>query len=63
MIYHSWDHLLSRYLGRKRVNQMRMNWLVRASGIFLTFNAVAFAFLFFRLDTQRLQQLLEALLK
>lgn len=63
MIYHSWDHLLIRHLGRKRVNQMRMNWLVRAAGVFLTFNAVAFAFLFFRLDTPRLQQLLEALLK
>lgn len=63
VVYHSWDHLLSRSLGRKRVNQMRKNWLARAWSIFLTFNAVAFAFLFFRLDTPRLLQLFDALLK
>ncbi len=63
VIYHSWDHLLSRYLGRRRLNQMRKTWLARACGIFLTFNAVALAFLFFRLDTPRLLQFLAALLK
>ena len=59
VIYHTWDHMLIRGLGRKRVNALRKNLLARAFGIFVTFNAVAFAFLFFRLDTPRLLQLFD----
>jgi D-alanyl-lipoteichoic acid acyltransferase DltB (MBOAT superfamily) len=61
VVYHTWDHLLVRSLGRKRVIRLRQNWLARAIGIVLTFNAVAFAFLFFRLETTRLLQLLNAM--
>jgi D-alanyl-lipoteichoic acid acyltransferase DltB (MBOAT superfamily) len=57
VIYHTWDHVLIRRLGRKRVNALRSTALGRGIGIFVTFNAVAFAFLFFRLDTPRLLEL------
>jgi len=61
VIYHSWDHLLAARLGRKRVNRLRENWLARLVAIFITFNAAAFAFLFFQLDTPHLLGLLNGL--
>lgn len=61
IVYHVWDHGLVRRLGRKRVSQLRKTWPSRAVGIVLTFNAAAFAFLFFRLDTPRLLRLVEGL--
>ena len=54
VVYHVWDHYLKRYLGRKRVTQFRRTWPGRGLGIFITFNATAFAFMFFRLDTPHL---------
>ncbi len=60
VVYHSWDHLLIRRFGRKRVTAMRRNLAARGIGIFITFNAVALAFVFFRLDTPRLVQLFRA---
>ena len=62
VIYNVWDHYLTRYLGRKRVKQLRKTWPARAAGIFLTFNAAAFAFLFFRLDTPSLFQFLNGMI-
>ena len=61
IVYHVWDHVLVRRLGRKRVSQLRKTWPSRAVAIVLTFNAAAFAFLFFRLDTPRLLRLVEGL--
>jgi len=63
MVYHTWDHLLSRRLGRKRTKQLRKHWLARIVGITITFNAASFAFLFFQLDTPHLLQLLNGLLR
>ena len=63
VIYHTWDHLLSKYLGRKRVNQLRKNWLAKIVGIIITFNAASFAFIFFQLDTHHLLQLFNGLLR
>lgn len=60
VIYHSWDHLLTARLGRKRVKALRSRWYARALGMFLTFNAASFAFLFFQLDTPTLLTLLGA---
>lgn len=60
-IYHTWDHLLAGYLGKKRALQLRKNWLARAIGIILTFNAASLAFIFFQLDTQHLLGSLERL--
>ena len=57
--YRVWDHLLVGRLGRKRAAALRSTWPARAAGIFLTFNAAAFAFLFFRLDTPHLLLLLK----
>ena len=62
-VYHTWDHLLARRLGRKRANQLRKHWLARIVGIIITFNATSFAFLFFQLDTPRLLQLFNGLLR
>jgi D-alanyl-lipoteichoic acid acyltransferase DltB (MBOAT superfamily) len=63
VIYHVWDHWLVRKLGRRRTAAFRGTWAARAAGIFLTFNAAAFAFLFFRLDTPHLLQLLNGLFR
>ena len=62
VIYRIWDQLLVSKLGRKRVSRFRKTWLGRAGGIFLTFNAAAFAFIFFRLDTPSLFEMLNGLL-
>ena len=63
VIYHSWDHLLAAKLGRKRVNRLRQNWLARLTAILITFNAAAFAFLFFQLDTPYLLSLLNGVFR
>lgn len=62
VIYHTWDHLITKQLGKKRVRELRRTWPVRAIGMVLTFNAAAFAFLFFQLDTPRLMQLSQNIL-
>lgn len=54
VVYHTWDAILQRKFGRRRVQRMRENWFVRAGGIFLTFNATAFTFVFFRLSPDAL---------
>jgi membrane protein involved in D-alanine export len=56
-IYRVWDHLLVARLGRRRVRAIRATWPARLIGIALTFNAAAFAFLFFRLGTPQLVSL------
>jgi D-alanyl-lipoteichoic acid acyltransferase DltB (MBOAT superfamily) len=61
VIYRAWDHVLVGRWGRKRTNAFRKTWPARAAGIFLTFNAAAFAFLFFRLDTPHVFQIFEGL--
>ena len=45
VVYRTWDELLTRRLGRNGVKSFRAHPLVRASGIVLTFNATAFAFI------------------
>jgi D-alanyl-lipoteichoic acid acyltransferase DltB (MBOAT superfamily) len=61
VIYHTWDHLLTRRVGKKRARQIRRHWLARSVGIFLTFNATSFAFLFFQLDTPHLLAMFDGL--
>ena len=63
VIYHVWDHWLVRTWGRRRTAAFRRTWPARTMGIFLTFNAAAFAFLFFRLDTPHLYQFLNSLFR
>ncbi|HSA56543.1 MAG TPA: MBOAT family O-acyltransferase [Gemmatimonadaceae bacterium] len=54
VVYHTWDALLQRRLGRQAVLRLRRNWLVHAGGIFVTFNATAFTFVFFRVSPDAL---------
>jgi D-alanyl-lipoteichoic acid acyltransferase DltB (MBOAT superfamily) len=61
VIYHTWDHLLTRRVGKKQAKQIRRHWLARLVGIFLTFNATSFAFLFFQLDTPHLLAMLKGM--
>lgn len=50
VVFRTWDMLIVQRYGKQRVREWRKKWIVRASGIFITFNAVAFAFVLFRLD-------------
>jgi D-alanyl-lipoteichoic acid acyltransferase DltB (MBOAT superfamily) len=54
VVYRTWDTLLIRARGRKRVRELRAKWSWHLAGIFLTFNATAFAFIFFQVRTERL---------
>lgn len=59
VVYRTWDELLTWRLGRQGVRRWRAKPMVRAGGVFLTFNATAFAFIFFRLSPDRVVQVLE----
>lgn len=61
VIYRTWDTLLTQRLGREGVRRFRENRLVHAGGILLTFNATAFAFIFFQLSPERVMQALTAI--
>ncbi|MGH7822954.1 MAG: hypothetical protein ACREQ9_24620, partial [Candidatus Binatia bacterium] len=50
VVFRLWDALLTRRLGRRGLREWRSRAAVRAAGRVLTFNAVAFAFVLFRLD-------------
>ena len=58
VVYRTWDTLLVRQFGIQKVRAWRSRWPVRLSGIAITFNATAFAFIFFRLDTAQIEKLL-----
>jgi D-alanyl-lipoteichoic acid acyltransferase DltB (MBOAT superfamily) len=58
VVYRTWDTLLVRQFGIQKVRGWRMRWPVRFSGIAITFNATAFAFIFFRLDAAQIEKLL-----
>jgi membrane protein involved in D-alanine export len=62
VVYHLWDSWLIRRWGRPRLAQWRKRPLVIAGGIFLTFNATAFAFVFFQLGAREGVQLFMRLL-
>jgi D-alanyl-lipoteichoic acid acyltransferase DltB (MBOAT superfamily) len=52
VIYHLWDSLLISRFGRRRVAVWRHHPIVTALGITITFNAAAFAFVFFQLGAE-----------
>jgi D-alanyl-lipoteichoic acid acyltransferase DltB (MBOAT superfamily) len=58
VVYRTWDALLVQKFGAAKVRAWRMRWPVRLSGIAITFNATAFAFIFFRLDTAQIEKVL-----
>ena len=49
VIYRTWTALMTSWLGKKRLRRLRSTWVAQAAGIILTFNATAFAFIFFQL--------------
>jgi D-alanyl-lipoteichoic acid acyltransferase DltB (MBOAT superfamily) len=61
VVYRSWDALLHRLLRRRGVERLRRNPLVYATGMLITFNATAAAFIFFRLHPYRIREALTAL--
>jgi D-alanyl-lipoteichoic acid acyltransferase DltB (MBOAT superfamily) len=63
IIYRTWDDLLTRRLGKAEVQRMRQKWWARAGGIFLTFNATAFAFVFFQVNSEQVMRALTALVR
>lgn len=52
VIYRTWDTLFTRQFGRKWVQQHRRKLLPHLVGVFITFNAVSIAFIFFQLDVE-----------
>ncbi len=49
VIYRTWDTALIKLLGKTKVRALREHWIIQLGGMVLTFNATAFAFIFFRL--------------
>jgi alginate O-acetyltransferase complex protein AlgI len=58
VIYTLWEAALVRRWGRSGARAFRDRWPVRLLGIALTFNATAFAFVFFRVDSDRIVEAL-----
>lgn len=54
VIYRTWDELLVRRLGRAAVRRLRERRLSNIVGVVLTFNATAFAFIFFQVRWERI---------
>ena len=50
VIYRTWDALITKRFGKEQVRKWRSRWIVQLAGILITFNAVAFSLVFFRLD-------------
>ena len=61
VVYRTWDALLVRQFGIQKVRAWRTHWPVRLAGIAITFNATAFAFILFRLDTPQIEKVLSRL--
>ncbi len=59
VIYRTWDAFATWYFGKRRLKQLRKTWFWQLCGIFLTFNATALAFIFFRIDSQQLFDIIE----
>jgi D-alanyl-lipoteichoic acid acyltransferase DltB (MBOAT superfamily) len=49
--YRTWDAAAAARFGRARVREWRRRPVIQAGAVFLTFNAVSLAFIFFSLDT------------
>lgn len=53
MIYRTWDTLLMRRLGRRRLRELRKQKWAHALGVFITGNAAAVAYIFFCLNARQ----------
>jgi D-alanyl-lipoteichoic acid acyltransferase DltB (MBOAT superfamily) len=63
VVFRTWDMIIIMRFGKQRVREYRKKWRVRASGMFITFNAVAFAFVFFQLDASEAFHVFASFLK
>jgi D-alanyl-lipoteichoic acid acyltransferase DltB (MBOAT superfamily) len=61
VVFRTWDTLIIRRFGKQRVRAWRGRWAVQLAGMLLTFNAVAFSLVFFRLDARTALRLLARL--
>jgi membrane protein involved in D-alanine export len=62
VIYRIWDHLMTKRLGKRGLREWRQRRWVHAMGIVLTFNATAFAFIFFQVRPDSLIAALRGML-
>ena len=58
VIYRTWDAFAAKRFGKQRLRQWRATLAFQSGAVFLTFNAVSLAFVFFCLDTPRAFQLI-----
>jgi D-alanyl-lipoteichoic acid acyltransferase DltB (MBOAT superfamily) len=63
VIYRIWDHLMTKWLGRRGLREWRQRRWVHATGVVLTFNATAFAFIFFQMRPDSLIAALRGMLE
>jgi D-alanyl-lipoteichoic acid acyltransferase DltB (MBOAT superfamily) len=56
IIYRTWDTLGAKRFGKKSLREWRRRWSFQLLGMFITFNAVAFSLIFFRLDEKQALQ-------
>jgi D-alanyl-lipoteichoic acid acyltransferase DltB (MBOAT superfamily) len=61
IVFRGWDMLIVRRFGKQRVSAWRQRLAVQLAGMLLTFNAVAFSLVFFRLDARTALHLLARL--
>jgi D-alanyl-lipoteichoic acid acyltransferase DltB (MBOAT superfamily) len=61
VVYTAWETALVRRYGRSGARDFRARWPVQVLGIALTFNATAFAFVFFRVSSERVVEALGSL--
>lgn len=62
IVFRTWDSVITKRFGKQRVRQWRARWFVQLLGIVITFNAVAFSLVFFRLDAGQALRLLARLI-
>jgi D-alanyl-lipoteichoic acid acyltransferase DltB (MBOAT superfamily) len=60
--FRTWDSVITRRFGKQLVREWRARWFVQLLGIVITFNAVAFSLVFFRLDAGQALRLLARLI-
>jgi D-alanyl-lipoteichoic acid acyltransferase DltB (MBOAT superfamily) len=63
VVYRSWDFLLTKQYGKKRIREWRERWWVHGLGIAITFNAVSFAFVSFQYGVREGLQIFARLLR
>jgi D-alanyl-lipoteichoic acid acyltransferase DltB (MBOAT superfamily) len=58
VVFRTWEAVLIDWLGRRGLRALRKRWWAQVLGIIITFNAVAFSLVFFRIDVRQGLELL-----